>query len=821
MPTLVPRWIVVVLFAWIALRLPAQCNNTWVPGDPFPGVNGAVQAMKMWDPDGAGPLQPRLVVGGSFNAAGATAARGLAMWDPTTGTWSPLGDVLGTVSAMAVMPNGDLIVAGNFTHVAGVSAACIARYDGTSWSPLGAGMNGPVLALAVMPNGDLFAGGNFLVAGTVGADRIARWDGTTWHVVGPGVNGTVRSLGVRPNGELVAGGDFTVAGFVGASYIARWNGTSWTVISGTSLTGPVYSITVLANGDVVAGGLFTTAGMNRIGRWNGSSWSPMGSGTSALVTGVLALTGGDVLAIGAFTSAGGTSVQRVARWNGAGWSALGSGIGSVPTGAAVELPNGSLMIGLLGTPGVRRWDGTAWSTLGTGFDSSVAAIAVAPNGDLIVGGSFLTAPGVAANRIARWDGVAWSPLGDGMNGTVNALAFRANGEIVAGGSFTVAGTVGASYVARWDGANWAVLNGVALNGPVSALAALPNGDIVAAGGFNTPGANVARWNGVGWSPMGTGVPGVPLCLATLPNGDLVAGSALGSYLGGPWRWNGTSWSQFGSPYPGLGGFGDCMALAVLPSGELAATFTVYDGLGLLGRWDGSAWSWLGWIDGWATDLLALPNGDLLVIGNLTGGTSELTLQWVSSNSALRWHQTDWLPTGIDAFAETMASLPNGDVMVGGGAFYTSGVFSSGLVRLTTSCPATASTWGLGCPSSGGANTIVAATLPWVDSTLRVTGTGLPVTALALTMTSLTAFPQGVVPLSIAFANTGPGCDLLVAPDITGLLFTTTGNASSDLFLPNTPPLVGVAFHHQWLVLDLGPADQVTATNALLLTAGAF
>ncbi|MBL8750183.1 MAG: hypothetical protein JNK78_13540 [Planctomycetes bacterium] len=816
MPTLVPRWIVVVLFAWIALRLPAQCNNTWVPGDPFPGVNGAVQAMKMWDPDGAGPLQPRLVVGGSFNAAGATAATGLAMWDPTTGTWSPLGDVLGTVFAMAVMPNGDLIVAGNFTHVAGVSAACIARYDGTSWSPLGAGMNGPVLALAVMPNGDLFAGGNFLVAGTVGADRIARWDGTTWHVVGPGVNGTVRSLGVRPNGELVAGGDFTVAGFVGASYIARWNGTSWTVISGTSLTGPVYSITVLGNGDVVAGGLFTTAGMNRIGRWNGSSWSPMGSGTSGLVTGVLALTGGDVLAIGAFTSAGGTSVQRVARWNGAGWSALGSGIGSVPTGAAVELPNGSLMIGLLGTPGVRRWDGTAWSTLGTGFDGSVSAIAVAPNGDLIVGGSFLTAPGVAANRIARWDGVAWSPLGDGMNGTVNALAFRANGEIVAGGSFTVAGTVGASYVARWDGANWAVLNGVALNGPVSALAALPNGDIVAAGGFHTPGANVARWNGVGWSPVGSGVPGTPVCMVTLPNGDLVVGVFSVSGFEGAWRWDGSSWSLLGGWwYSGYAG-----ALAVLPNGDLAATFGESD----LGIWNGSAWSWPGSVDGVVSDLLVLPNGDLLVAGFFTGGYSYATGLSTPSANAIRWHHNDWLPmVGIQGSGavEDLDVLPNGDVMVGGGAFYTSGVFSSGLVRLTTSCPATASTWGLGCPSSGGANTIVAATLPWVESTLRVTGTGLPATAVALTMTSLTSFPQGVVPLSIAFANTGPGCDLLVAPDITGLLFTTTGNASSDLFLPNTPPLVGVAFHHQWLVLDLGPADQVTATNALQLTAGAF
>lgn len=40
-------------------------------------------------------------------------------------------------------------------------------------------------------------------------------------------------------------------------------------------------------------------------------------------------------------------------------------------------------------------------------------------------------------------------------------------------------------------------------------------------------------------------------------------------------------------------------------------------------------------------------------------------------------------------------------------------------------------------------------------------------------------PAGGLPLSLAFSQAGPGCDVLVAPDILGVLVTTTGTAVSD------------------------------------------
>jgi len=175
---------------------------------------------------------------------------------------------------------------------------------------------------------------------------------------------------------------------------------------------------------------------------------------------------------------------------------------------------------------IARWNGTAWSPLGTGMNSSVEALAVLPNGDLVAGGSFTTAGGVTASRIARWNGTAWSPLGTGMSNTVRALAVLPNGDLVAGGTFTTAGGVSANAIARWNGTAWSPL-GTGINNFVDALAVLPNGDLVAGGWFTHAGGvsvnYIARWNGTAWSSLGTGMNNNVYALAVLPSGDQVAG----------------------------------------------------------------------------------------------------------------------------------------------------------------------------------------------------------------------------------------------------------------------------------------------------------
>src|SRR6185295_11851258 len=81
----------------------------------------------------------------------------------------------------------------------------------------------------------LFVGGSFSTAGGIPAQAIAKWDGSTWAPVGSGMNtgATVDELVVLDAGSgaaLHAGGHFTAAGGVAANCIATWNGTNWSAL---------------------------------------------------------------------------------------------------------------------------------------------------------------------------------------------------------------------------------------------------------------------------------------------------------------------------------------------------------------------------------------------------------------------------------------------------------------------------------------------------------------------------------------------------------------------------------------------------------------
>ncbi|MBK6679912.1 MAG: hypothetical protein IPG53_07720 [Ignavibacteriales bacterium] len=69
----------------------------------------------------------------------------------------------------------------------------IAKWNGTSWSTVGAGVNGSVYTLK-MDGSNLYAGGQFTSAGGVNASNIAKWNGTSWSALGDGLNQQVLSL---------------------------------------------------------------------------------------------------------------------------------------------------------------------------------------------------------------------------------------------------------------------------------------------------------------------------------------------------------------------------------------------------------------------------------------------------------------------------------------------------------------------------------------------------------------------------------------------------------------------------------------------------
>ena len=72
----------------------------------------------------------------------------------------------------------------------------------------------------------LYVGGDFTTAGGVAANHIAKWDGSSWSPLGSGMNFVVRALTVFDDGTglaaLYAGGAFASAFDSGDSYLAKW-----------------------------------------------------------------------------------------------------------------------------------------------------------------------------------------------------------------------------------------------------------------------------------------------------------------------------------------------------------------------------------------------------------------------------------------------------------------------------------------------------------------------------------------------------------------------------------------------------------------------
>jgi hypothetical protein len=167
----------------------------------------------------------------------------------------------GPVRCLVRLANGDLVAGGDFTLADGSPCNRIARWNGSVWSALGAGMDAPVRTLFVQGNGNLVAGGSFTTADAAPCNYIAVWDGTVWSPLGLGTNAEVAAISAVPNGDLVVGGQFTLAGGQPVDYVARWNGATWTSL-GVGMDAPMLVLQSLPSGEIVSGGTFTTAGGN-------------------------------------------------------------------------------------------------------------------------------------------------------------------------------------------------------------------------------------------------------------------------------------------------------------------------------------------------------------------------------------------------------------------------------------------------------------------------------------------------------------------------------------------------------------------------------
>lgn len=336
-----------VVAAALALvgSLQAQCNYSWPTTAFGAGLNDVANCATV---DSNGDL----IVGGRFTTAGGGASARIARWDGTA--WSSLGSGMDfDVTALTTLANGDVVAGGAFTTAGGVTVNGVARWDGAAWNALGTGLDaffpfGPSAnAVIEMPNGDIVVAGQFSGVSGVNANHIARFDGSSWHALANGFNGPVRDLAVS-GPDLIAVGSFTTSGAAVVNRVARWNGASWSGL-GTGLG--IFSASAVAvsttTGDIYVGGTFAAAGgvpANNVARFAGGGWSALGAGTVGSVTSLHATTNGDIMVGGAFTSAGGAAASRVARITGSTWTSAFGGGANATVQSLATAANGDVIV---------------------------------------------------------------------------------------------------------------------------------------------------------------------------------------------------------------------------------------------------------------------------------------------------------------------------------------------------------------------------------------------------------------------------------------------------------------------------------------------
>ncbi len=494
----------------------------------------AQSALDGFDPNADGPVlavavQPdgKILIGGSFHqlvSEGFGVKRsGIARLLPdgrVDPTFNPIAN--DNVRAIAIQPDGKILIGGDFTSLSPNNTAPVARArlarlnpDGTVDPTFTADTNGRINVITLHPLGSrILVGGEFTGIRGAGRKNLARLapNGAV-DSFNPDPDGPVHAIAMEANTILVGGGFHRIGGAL-RDYLARLNLSGAAEPFNPQANDSVLAIVLQADGKILVGGLFTHVGglnrgfMARLDPVTGAADSFQPQMNNEVYT-IAVQPDGRILAGGDFTHAGGRDRLNLVRLE----PRLGRADSFDPsvTGFVFAIAlqqDGKVLVGgdfdtVRGETRNRmarlEIDGRLDRTLNAGVvgpaGATVSAMAVQTDGKIVIGGIFSSVLGVTRNNIARLntDGTLDTGFNPNANSAVIALAIQPDGRVLAGGFFTAIGGAARNQIARLDALTGAAdtFNPNANGGTIESITVLADGKILIAGSLRQVG-NVLR-----------------------------------------------------------------------------------------------------------------------------------------------------------------------------------------------------------------------------------------------------------------------------------------------------------------------------------------
>jgi uncharacterized delta-60 repeat protein len=213
----------------------------------------------------------KVIMGGSFSSLSNVLCRYLARlhadgsYDTNFDAAAGSDTTIPSVNSLFVQADGRILVGGDFRTMGGLSRTNIARLnaDGSADTGFNAGTTFYVHCLAEQADGKIVVGGAFSTFNGVTRNRLARLnpDGSLDPGFNPDADGTVNALAVQPDGRILVGGSFTTLGGAAHRGLGRLNtnGTPDASFTANAIGTAAYvrTIAVQPDGRILLGGTFT------------------------------------------------------------------------------------------------------------------------------------------------------------------------------------------------------------------------------------------------------------------------------------------------------------------------------------------------------------------------------------------------------------------------------------------------------------------------------------------------------------------------------------------------------------------------------------